>query len=316
MKIVFESQFTNLLFLLNGLVLLMFFYYRRKKKNRAMKFGNFETLRKVAGESFLRTDDLMLVTKFLAITFLIIGISSPVLVQEEKVARSDYAILLDSSGSMFTSDIQPSRFGAAKEASKSFIRSLPNETEVGLVTYSGEVGNVTELTSSHDYVLDRLSSADLGDVAGTAIGNAVSSGVSVLEDSERRKRIILLTDGTNNMGISLDDAAEKASNQNVSIFAIGIGEKGNESAEYGLLEGRNVSKATSPNLNPGKLRTLAERTGGNVSIATDSEEIGQAFIKVRKERVRTDFSRFFVLFSAFLLVIDWALKSTDLEVLP
>lgn len=316
MKLIFESQFTNLLFLLNGLILLIFFYYRRKKKNRAMKFGNFETLEKVAGKRFIQTGDLILVAQFLAITALIIGISNPVLQQEENVSESDYAILLDTSGSMFTSDIEPNRFEAAKASSQNFVQALPNQTGAGFVAYSGEVERTVELTSNHQLVEQEISETELGEAAGTAMGNAISSGVELLRDTDRKKTIILLTDGTNNQGIELEEAADQASNQNISIYAIGIGEQGNQTEEYGLLQGENVSKSVSPNLEPGKLSMLAEETSGNVSIATSSEDLEQAFLSLESEKVRTELSYIFIILSAVLLVFEWALKATDIEVIP
>lgn len=316
MKIVFESQFTNLLLLLNGLVLLVFFYYRKKEKNRAMKFGNYETLKKVAGKRFLQTDDLMLLTKFIGITALIIGISSPVLVQNENVSEADYAILLDASGSMFTSDIEPTRFEAAKTSASNFVDELPNKSQVGFIKYSGEIEKTVELTSSHARVRDSIENTDLGEAAGTAMGNAITAGVNNLRATKDSRRIILLTDGTNNRGISLENAAQEARNQNVSIYAIGIGEQGNESQEYGILRGRNVTKSESPNLNPEKLRMLANQTSGNVSIVSNRTQLNKAFINIEQRKVRTEFSTFFIILSAFLLVLEWMLKATDLEVLP
>ena len=316
MKLVFESQFTNLLLLLNGLVLLLFFYYRRKKKSRAMKFGNFETLKKVADKRLIKTDDLLLITKFLAITFLIIGISSPVLVEDTKVSEADYSILLDTSGSMFTSDIEPTRFDAAKSRSQTFVDTLPNETKVGFAPYSGKVGETVELSSNQELVKKDIEDSGLGDAAGTSMGNAISTGVNMLRESDRKRRIILLTDGTNNKGISLEEAANQASNQNVSIYAIGIGETGNESSEYSMLRGENVTKSSSPNLEPEKLKMLADETSGNVSIVTTSEELDEAFVTVKTESVRNSLSSIFIIFSAFLLVVEWALKATDIEVIP
>lgn len=316
MKLIFESQFTNLLFLLNGLILLIFFYYRRKKKNRAMKFGNFETLEKVADRRFIQTDDLVLIAQFLAITALIIGISNPVLEQDETISESDYAILLDTSGSMFTSDIEPNRFEAAKSSSQNFVKALPNQSRAGFVAYSGEVEQTVELTSNHRFIDQKISETELGEAAGTSMGNAINSGVELLRDTDRGKTIILLTDGTNNQGIDLEEAAQQASNQNISIYAIGIGEEGNQTEEYGLLQGENVSKSVSPNLDPEKLSMLAEETSGNVSIATSSEDLDQAFLSLESEKVRTDLSYIFIILSAVLLVVEWALKATDIEVIP
>ncbi|MFB6180612.1 MAG: VWA domain-containing protein [Candidatus Nanohalobium sp.] len=317
MKLVFYNEFFHLLFLLNGLVILVYFYYRNKKKDRAMKFGNFKTLKKVAGNSFLQTDDLLLLTRMIGITLLIIGISNPVLIQEKKVSESNYAVLLDSSGSMFTSDIKPTRFQAAKQTAKEFTQQLPNSSKVGLVTFSGAVGTRKGLTSNHNRITSEINDLNIGETnaAGTAMGDAISAGVTILRDSSKPGRILLLTDGTNNKGLSLEKAAEKAAKANVSIHAVGLGEKNGSSQSYGILEGRNVSKADTPNLNPEELKMLADKTSGNVSIVTNSTALSEA-VSVKKKPVETRFHSFFIIGGAALLVIEWMLKATDLEVLP
>ena len=78
MRLVFTDQYANILLLMNGLILLIFMYGYRKKKQRTMKFGNYETLQKVAGGNIIRADLLLAITRVIAISSLLIGLSSPV----------------------------------------------------------------------------------------------------------------------------------------------------------------------------------------------------------------------------------------------
>ena len=68
MKLIFTNQYTELLLLANGLALLLFYAASQKKKQRAMKFGNYETLQKVAGKNFLSSSRIILAIKMLALT--------------------------------------------------------------------------------------------------------------------------------------------------------------------------------------------------------------------------------------------------------
>ena len=67
---------------------------------------------------------------------------TPVPVSQQKAA---YVIVLDLSFSMYAEDIQPSRIVKAKQKIRDLL-SLPQDTQVGLVAYSGEAHVVTPLT--------------------------------------------------------------------------------------------------------------------------------------------------------------------------
>jgi len=137
MKILLTDQYANIFLLVNGLALIFYLGAKKKKRQRAMKFGNYETLQKVAGKNFLKSSNIILITRMLALTVLIIGISNPVLVEEKASTDSDYVIALDSSSSMLSDDIEPTRFQAAKRASTGFIDQLGNSRSGFVLRRSG-----------------------------------------------------------------------------------------------------------------------------------------------------------------------------------
>lgn len=316
-RLIFTDQYANILLLMTGLVLLVFMYGYTKKKERTMKFGNYETLQKVAGGNILRADLLLAVTRVVAISALLIGLSSPVLVQNVQGAETDFVITLDTSASMFTGDVEPNRFEAAKDISRDFVGELGNSSQVGLISYSGDVIEEQGLTNDLSLIRAGIDNVQMGEVPGTATGDAVASSASMLLSSEKNKSVVLVTDGTNNRGQSIEEAAEFASRHNVTVNPIGIGEADVEDDdEEGLIQGEETTRASFPNLNQDELLLLANQTGGEASFVTSRDGLEAAFIELEEQEVETDISRYFILLAGVLLILDAVYRSTDLEVIP
>ncbi|MFB6077254.1 MAG: VWA domain-containing protein [Candidatus Nanohaloarchaea archaeon] len=194
-KLVFTSQYANLLALLLGVFILLFYYGLKKKKQRAVLLGNFETLQRVADTELLSAPHVILFLRLLMITLLIVGISSPVLVRERPSARSDYVVAIDTSASMFTDDIRPTRFAAAKDVASGFAGSLANASRIGVVSYAGTATAETDGLTSPPTAAAIIRDLGMGKTAGTAIGDAITTATTMLRESDRPRRIILVTDG-------------------------------------------------------------------------------------------------------------------------
>jgi Ca-activated chloride channel family protein len=311
----FTSQYAGLLLLLNGLVVLMFLYSRRKRRDRAMQFGNFETLEKVAGGKFLRSDDLILAVRVLAISALLLGLSSPTFTHEVTGEDENFVVALDASGSMFTSDIQPNRFQAAKDAGQSFIDQLGNSSSIGLISYAGNVSIEQELTTDHSEVSDSIQQVDIG-AGGTAIGDAVSASVSMLTSSEKPGTVILVTDGRNTVGESLNQSQGLAQRQNVTVNTIGIGSSNGNREEFGIINGENASRMEFPNLNRVGLTNLSNSTGGESVFVSTGDQLESAFVQLEQTTAKEDISNWLFLLAGFLLVLEAVIRTTNFQVLP
>lgn len=316
MKIVFTDQYANLLFLINGLIILFYLGARKKKRQRAMKFGNYETLQKVAGKNFLKSSNVVLLIKMAALTSLIIGISNPVLLEEVPSSKSDYVIAVDSSGSMLENDIQPNRLEAAKSISNEFIGRLSEGTKVGIVSFSGDVKRESTLTENHEEVIGTMEGLETGSSAGTAIGDALFTASSMLLDANRSRTVILITDGENNVGSSLNESIEYAVSHNITVNAIGIGQKKETGTEFETINGVNATKARFPDLNVENLNRTASRTGGELVTATNRSSLESAFLSFEKGENRTDISIYFIFLALGLMLLEWMLGTTRYSILP
>jgi len=147
----------------------------------------------------------------------------------EKIQRKgrDIVILLDVSKSMLAEDIYPNRLERAKLEINELISVLDGD-RIGIVAFAGKP--VVKCPLTQDYGFVRLAVADIGPESvsrgGTLIGDAIRVALNEMFDKQVRdyKDIILITDGDDHESFP-EKAAEKAAQEGVRIFAIGLGDE-------------------------------------------------------------------------------------------
>jgi Ca-activated chloride channel homolog len=187
--------------------------------------------------------------------------------EEVKRRGVDILIALDVSESMLAEDVSPNRLERAKRE----IIDLLNITEgdrVGLVAFAGTSFLQCPLTLDYGAVqifLDELST-DLIPVPGTAIGEAITKSVGAYDEKDRNSRVlILITDGEDHYGKPLE-AAKKAAESGLKIYAIGIGQEGGapipDKKSGGFKKDRKGDVVMSQ-LDEDTLQKIALETGGS-----------------------------------------------------
>lgn len=164
----------------------------------------------------------------LALAVLIIAAARP----QRSVAKpvTDGAIMLadDASSSMQSTDVAPSREGAAHRAAIDFLRRVPSAVEVGLLEFARTPAVLQSPTTDH-----ALTQAALGrpvrTSGGTAVGVALTTAINELRDLPRvaGKRppgaIVMISDGASNVGPSPLIAAREAASDHIPIYTISVG---------------------------------------------------------------------------------------------
>lgn len=318
MKLVFTNQYANILLIANGLALLFYLGAKKKKRQRAMKFGNYKTLQKVAGKNFLKSSNIILVTRMLALTALIIGISSPALEYEELSTDTDYIVAVDTSPNMLTDDVEPTRLKAAKESGVYFINQLSNSTEAGVISFAGEVKDEKELNSNKPATVSAIQNIEPGETAGTALADAIYASSTKLLDSNESRTVLVLSDGNNNVGGSLNESVEYANSHNVTINTIGVGKKQNatDGSGYEIVNGVNASRANYPDMNTENLAYAANKTGGKFITISNTENLEEVFLEFEQNTVRDDISIYFIFTALILMLLEWILGTTRFSILP
>ena len=210
-----------------------------------------------------------------AVALAVVGLIGPYLdVVERTVVQSgvDLVVALDVSQSMAVRDVDPDRLRAAK----AFITKLGDglsQSRVALVLFAGD-GIVRYPPTADPKVLGQALDAISGAFkpqGGSSLRGAVDASLvafsSEARESNRRKAVVLLTDGEDLSGQSPD--IEVLRQRNVRLFAIGVGTpSGGPIPTYdrtgkftGFLKRGNGEQITS-RLVEAPLKTLAERTDG------------------------------------------------------
>ncbi|MEA3371390.1 MAG: VWA domain-containing protein [Campylobacterota bacterium] len=225
-----------------------------------------------AKRSFLK---LEWIVKILIFLFLTIALSSPVIIDKfnplNRVGK-DIVLAIDASGSMNSSgfDIDDelsnaerlSRFELTKIIAKDFLLKRYSDN-IGVVLYGDFAFIASPITYEKEIVSEMLGYLTQG-MAGqnTAIGEAIAMSERAFKHSKAKtKVIILLTDGEHNSGsISPKEALKSIKSQNIKIYTVAIGNKGE--ADEALLA------------------KIADESGGEFYSAISAKELQEVYSKI------------------------------------
>ncbi len=253
-------------------------------------------------------------------------------VKDLSVEGIDIMIALDLSTSMEAADFRPNnRLHVAKEVLTEFLAGRTND-RIGLVVFSGAAYTQAPLTLDYGVlkeVIKQLRTRVLED--GTAIGDAVATALNRLRDSEAKSRVVvLITDGDNNAGrVSPIDAAEAGKALGIPVYTILVGKGGKVPFPAGQdIFGQMAWREVEIPINPELLQKMASMTGGEFYRATDRDSLKEGLQKVLDSLERSklleggamatyrELFHQYLLAAAFLLVLEFFLKSTVLRVFP
>jgi len=293
-------QWPTMLWALLLVPLALFGYYlaQRRRVRYAVRFTNLDLLSNVVSRSPGWRRHLPALFYLLALSTLLVSLARPqsvVLVPKE---QATVVLVMDVSGSMNATDVEPTRLLAAQQAASSFLDSMPAKFKVGLVSFSASAQTLTRPTTDRSSVRDAIGS--LRAEGGTAMGDAIERGLEAKRppapppaDRPRDKApattsppttaapessgkeppvvMLLLSDGANTVGkIQPLEAAEHAKQMNVPVFTIALG------TEEGVVEVPDESgQPRRIPVPPDKatLRRVAEVTGGKFFTAPSNRDL-------------------------------------------
>lgn len=308
-----EVTFTNpkYLVLLVAIPIFIFihFYTLTHMRREALKFANFEAIRKVTGGKSVSKNILLLLLRLMIIMFIIFAVTGTVVWYSGLSAKYDMVLAIDASSSMLADDYTPNRLDAAKNAAAFFIDKIEGDVSAGLVAFSGAAFIKQEPTQELRLVRQKISELEILELGGTDIGQAIITSANLLHSSSNPKIIVIMTDGRSNVGIDPLEAIDTIKKENIIIiYTIGIA-----TTTGGAVEG--VSAAFT--LDEDTLKKIAENTGGKYFHATDIKTLENAFYQIsqfQKKKIKLDISLYLLLFAFFLLFVEWGLLSTKYRV--
>ncbi|HEY0826231.1 MAG TPA: VWA domain-containing protein [Ramlibacter sp.] len=274
----------------------------RRRARSAVRFSSIAVARAASGRNWRR--HLPPALLLLACTVLVFAAARPAARVPLPWARTTIMLAMDVSLSMRVTDVQPTRLAAAQDAAKLFLRELPRNIEVGLVTFAGSSQVAQAATLDRASLVTAIDGFQMQ--IGTAVGSAIVTclaelfpdhGIDLGEltfGSRQRGRslddrgkppprqitpvapgsydaaaIILLSDGRRTTGIDTLEAAKMAADRGVRIYVVGLGVNGGPGASEDMPIYLQLDEPT--------LREVARMTGGEYHQAGTAEKLRSVY---------------------------------------
>lgn len=330
----FANKEYFLLLLLLIPYILWYFLYRRHSEPTILMSDTFAY--QYAPKSWrIRIINLPMVLRCITYALVVIILARPQTHNawdKRSVEGIDIMLAMDVSTSMLAEDLRPNRIEAAKSVAAEFIAGRPNDN-IGLSIFAGEAFTQCPMTTDHASLLNLLQNVRTDIAAsgliqdGTAVGMGLANAVSRLKSSKAKSKVvILLTDGSNNMGdLSPMTAAQIAKSMGIRVYTIGVGT--NKVAPYPMPVAGGVQYVNMPvEIDTNTLREIAATTDGNFYRATNNAELKKIYKDIDKlEKTRMNVTKFskkyeayepFALAAIICLLLEIVLRTTVLRRIP
>jgi len=273
----------------------------------------------------------------LAIGTLLVAMARPLAVLTLPLAQRTIILAIDVSGSMRAADVLPSRMVAAQEAAKAFVKDLPREVRVGVVSFAGTAAVVQAPTSSREDIIAAVDRFQLQRATATGSGIILSlatifpdAGIEISQATGQRNMpppigephdkkefepvepgsyksaaIIMLTDGQRTTGPDPLDAAKMAADRGVRVYTVGIGTTAGETIGF---EGWSMRVR----LDEATLKSIATLTQAEYFYAGTAEDLKKVYqslsSKLVVEKKETEITALFAGAGALLALLGAGLS--------
>ena len=330
----FANKEYFLLLLLLIPYLLWYFLFRRKTEP-TMRMSDTNAYRFAPKSWRMWLLHVPMVLRMLTFTLIVTAMARPQVhnsLETKTVEGIDIMISMDVSTSMLLQDISPNRLEAAKKTAAEFVAKRENDN-IGLTIFAGEAFTQCPMTVEHSTLLTLLHNVRTDIAAsgliedGTAIGMGLATSLTKLQNSKAKSRVvILLTDGTNNMGdISPATAAEMAKSMGVRVYTIAVGTD-KVTTMPNIVAGTVQYVPIKSEIDERALKEIAATTNGNFYRATNSDDLRRIYNDIDKLEKSKLYKKIqsethegyqpFVIAAIIALLLEMLLRITILRRLP
>ncbi len=240
------------------LLVVVYVWLLRRKKKLVLRYASLVIVKQAVGAGMSWRRHLPPALFLLAIAALLIAASRPLAVIALPANQSTIILAIDVSLSMAATDVKPNRMIAAQVAARAFLKELPKNVKVAIVTFAGSAQLVQPATLNREDLLAAIDKFQMQ--RGTAIGSGIvvslaelfpdegidlgemtygqrRAGIGNDETRKTRKKeaipvapgslesaaILLLTDGRRTTGVDTQEAAKMAADHGVRVYSVGLG---------------------------------------------------------------------------------------------
>lgn len=257
-----------------------YIYLVLRKKKTGMRFTNTAVLARVVPKQSQWRRHLAVAFSLAALIALSFAWARPNGIEMVPRERATVVMVIDISLSMQATDVKPTRLDAAKQAALTFVRALPAQYNVSVVSLSGNPSVRLPPTTDRVQAQQAINSLKLQD--STAVGESIYTALNALQlapkgsdSSPAPGAIVLLSDGQNTAGRAPSQAAAEAKRLTVPIYTIAYGTDNG----YVDLDGKRERVAPDRDL----LTKLAESSGGQAFSAENLDQLNKVYNNIRSE---------------------------------
>jgi Ca-activated chloride channel family protein len=302
-----------------GLLVIPLLYYLhtlavKEKKKAAMKFSSLGII-KEASRKVGKKQQFLFYISLIAIALLLIGLADPHLPLKKTKEGVNVVLVIDVSGSMQAQDYKPTRLEAAKKSAEILLKDLKPKDHAGIVIFESGATTAAYLSPFKDKVIEKLRGISPKE-GRTALGDGLSLGVDMATSIPNKKKvIILLSDGVNNAGvIPPEEAIRFAKNSKIQVFTIGMG-----STEPVLL-GYQFGQPVYAQLDEETLKRIASETKGEYFKSVDENTLEEIYKKlskkIKREKENVSIKDLFLVLTILLLLFELYSRYGKRRVLP
>ena len=276
----FQAPLLLLGLVLVPLAIVAYVVAQRRRRRFAVRYTNVDVLASVAARAGWARH-LPAALALLALLALLVALGRPERTVAAEREEATVVLVTDTSGSMFATDVRPSRLAAAQTAGRAMVDELPRGFRLGLVGFGTVAAQFVEPTTDKARVRAALESLKFS--GKTAMGDGLDLGIEavrtpVTDETGTPRRIpgaiVLLSDGASTAGSDPITVAERARRLRVPIYTVALGTQ----AGYLEREGRDGTTTREPvPPDTATLREIARETRGRYYAAPDAQRLTEIF---------------------------------------
>ena len=276
----FQSRSALWLLLALPVLLLIYVVAQRRRAKYAARFTNVDLLASVVAKSPNVRRHIPPLVYLAALGTLVLAVARPTVTGHVAQEQATVMLVIDVSGSMIATDVQPTRIAAAQSAASTFVNEVPAGLRVGLIGFSTEARLLSPPTTDHDQVKAGIGA--LAALGATAMGDAIELAVQATAVGPNGKvelkhpptTVLLLSDGKNTVGRDPLAAADDANRAGVHIFTVALGTPDGIAS---IPDNNGVVQDIPVPPDPDTLQAVAERTGGKFFSAPDANQLSSVY---------------------------------------
>jgi Ca-activated chloride channel family protein len=261
----------------------------RRRSRYTVRFTNLDLLANVVSAQPRWRRHIPPALYLLALAALVTSLARPQALALVPKEQATIILVMDVSGSMNATDVQPTRLVSSQRAASDFVEQLPEKFRVGIVSFASTAQTLTRPTTDRTAVYGAI--ASLHAEGATAMGDGIERALDVKRpptpsstgngalpappaqggDSDAPLVVLLLSDGANTQGRTQPmEAAADAKALGVPVFTIALG------TDRGMVdvpdETGNLRRIPVPP-DTLTLQRIAETTGARYFAAPTSDDL-------------------------------------------